>query len=135
MWDSIKQIKSSDENVSRFVFTKGDAVKPNPYTETIACVDRLYKQYLKTPKLIIAVDFDQTVFDYHNEGHTYDQVWELLKRCQKQKFYIVCFTASMKGRQDFIIDHFIQNGIVPHGININPIETPFGKDGKISLIY
>ena len=29
------------------------------------CVDRLYKEWIKHKEIILAVDFDNTLYDYH----------------------------------------------------------------------
>ena len=103
----------------------------DPYFDTDACVERLLKQYKKNPKLIVALDFDDTLYDFHQQGHRYDKVIELVKECQKVGFYVVIFTASQKKRYPFIIEHTHSLGIYPDGINENVIESPFGNEGKI----
>jgi len=95
------------------------------------CIDRLYCEWKKHPKLIIAVDFDDTVFDFHNRNQVHDNVINLLHECKKEGFYIVVFTASKPERYDFIKDYMEMKGIEIDGINKNVIELPYGNNGKI----
>lgn len=59
-----------------------------------ACCKRLMLEYQKYGKLIVAFDFDNTIFDYHNNGGDYSCVIELLKECSKLGFELVLFTTS-----------------------------------------
>lgn len=47
-----------------------------------ASFKRLLKEYQKYSQLIIAVDIDDTVFDFHDEGHTYQLVIDLVKKAK-----------------------------------------------------
>lgn len=101
----------------------------DPYFDTFNCIQRLYKQYLSTPRLLIAVDFDDTIFDFHKKGDTYPQVIETIKRCNQHNFYIIIFTASRNDRHDFIREYCESIGIKIDAINKNVIETPYGQEG------
>ena len=104
----------------------------DPYFNTDICVERLYKTYLQNPKLIIAVDFDDTVFNFHNvENQEHTQVINLLKQCQALGFYIVLFTASKKERHDFMKNYLTNLGIRVDSMNENPIDLQYGHEGKI----
>lgn len=94
-------------------------------------VARLTKEYKSHPKLIIAVDFDDTFFPWTQENSIHDEVRALVRRCQKLGFYIVCFTASDARRYDFIRSYFAQHGVTLDSINVNPIPLPYGNNGKI----
>lgn len=95
-------------------------------------VDRLIKQYNSTPRLIIAVDFDDTVFDFHNQGHEYAFVISLIKRCQAVGFYIVMFTASREERFSLIEAHMMGLGIKVDAINKNPVPgLDYGNNSKM----
>lgn len=103
----------------------------DPFTKNYNCVQRLLKEYQKHPKLIVAVDFDDTVYDFHNKGNSHEEVWDVLRRCDKLGFYIVCFTASLPVRFSSIEKHFESKGVKLSSINKNPIPLPFGNHGKI----
>jgi hypothetical protein len=91
--------------------------------------ERLKEEYLKYNKLIIAYDFDNTIFDYHEKGYDYEKVIALLKRW-KGKAYEVCFTCRGKDHYDFIYDYTKSRGIPCDGINENVGHPGYGS-GKI----
>lgn len=103
----------------------------DPYFKTAACIDRLLDQYKKSPKLIVAVDFDDTVYDFHKAGHTFETVLQLLRRCKALGFYIVVYTSAAKDRHNFMRGYLGINGIEIDSINANTIDLPYGKEGKI----
>lgn len=100
------------------------------YLNTDNVVNRLVSEWEKHGKLIIAYDFDNTVFDYHNEGHKYDDVVNLLKECKEFGAYLVVFTA--KANEDFpeMISYLKENDIPFDAINQNLDFVPF-TGGKI----
>jgi hypothetical protein len=103
----------------------------DPYLNTDNCVERLYKEYTKHRRLVLAVDFDDTLYPFHGTNYNCNKVIEIVKEAQAMGFYITIFTASRAERHPFIIEHTKSIGIVPDSINKNPIELPFGNEGKI----
>jgi hypothetical protein len=103
----------------------------DPYFDTDVCVDRLMREYHAHGKLIVAVDFDDTVFDFHKSGHSYPEIINLLERCQKLGFYIVLFTGSDPSEWDKQCGYLLRHGIHAHAVNQNPIPLPFGNHGKM----
>jgi len=104
----------------------------DPYTENSVCLNRLRNEYKKHKKLIIAVDFDDTVFPYHDTGHTYTRILNLVARASKLGFYIVVWTASSPDRYPLIEAFYKEKSIQIASINKNPVENmPFGNHGKI----
>lgn len=104
----------------------------DPYFDTEFCVDRLHREYSAHKKLILAVDYDDTLYDFHNKGHSYDQVINLVLECQRDYgFYIVIFTGTPPDKWGDIYAHCETLGIKIDSINKNPISLPFGNDGKI----
>lgn len=104
----------------------------NPYYTTRACVDRLITEYRKHPKLIIAVDHDDTVFDFHKKGYNYITVISLVRKCKELGFYITVFTGTPAEKWCEIHDYWDNVLKIPFdSINRNPISLPFGNDGKI----
>ncbi len=101
------------------------------YFNTGKCVDRLLEEYELHKRLMVAVDFDDTIFDFHNKGYEYRQVIDLLKQCQKLNFYITVFTGSPTEKYGMIQEYMEKIGIKITGINKNPIPLPFGNHGKI----
>ena len=72
--------------------------------------DRLLEEYKKYGKLVIAYDYDDTIFDFHKKGNTYNDIINLLKRW-KDKAVFICFTASKKERYSEIIKYLTKNEI------------------------
>lgn len=100
------------------------------YLNDYACESRLYKEYLKYGRLIIAYDFDNTVYDYHNIGLKFDKVINLLRECEKMGFYLIVFTCSKEERYPEIEKYLKENDIPYHAINKNAPGINFAH-GKI----
>lgn len=103
----------------------------DPYTKMSQCVNRLYNEYKKHPRLVVAVDFDDTCFDYHGDRKSHERVLEVLKECKRHNFYIVVWTASDPSRFDEMKLFLSDKGIKVDSINENPIPLPFGNHKKI----
>lgn len=103
----------------------------DPFATTSKCVERLLKEYNKHNRLIVACDFDDTVFDYHGGGDNHQRVLDLLHECKKLKFYVVIWTASDPSRFEEMRKYMQSEGIKIDAINENPIALPFGNHKKI----
>ena len=102
----------------------------NPYFSSDECLQRLIDEYKKHPRLIVALDFDDTVYDFHKKGHMYGEVLDLMRRCQKLGFYIMLFTGSEPDRHLSQAAFLLENGIVVDAVNQNPLPLPYGNSGK-----
>lgn len=103
----------------------------DPYQNISNCVKRLYNEYKKHKRLVIAADFDDTVFDYHGGGENHERVLQLLRDCKKHNFYVVVWTASDPLRFPEMRTFLSDRGIKIDSINENPIPLPFGNHKKI----
>ncbi len=116
-------------------YFKSQKVKDNladPFLNTSNCVTRLLDEYKKHPRLIIALDYDSTVCPWpKGKNHTHEKVLGLVREAQKIGFYIVVFTASAPERFGEMKDFLADKGIRTDAINQNPINLPFGNNGKI----
>lgn len=92
---------------------------------------RLYNEWTRHPKLLIACDFDDTVFDFHKNDNDHTMVINLLKKCNELGFYVTLFTASKAERYDFMLKHMEELGVKIDAINKNVVELPYGNHGKI----
>lgn len=63
------------------------------HTPIVVFVDEFDKLFING-KLIVAFDFDNTIFDYHNTGGDYSCVIELLKECSLLGFEMILFTTD-----------------------------------------
>ena len=59
-----------------------------------ACLERLKNEYDKYGKLIVAFDFDNTIYDFHKNGGDYSEVIDLLKECIKLEFDLILLTVD-----------------------------------------
>lgn len=79
---------------------------------------RLYNEYQKYGKLVIAYDFDNTIYDFHKKGNSYFQVMELLKELKRIGCICICFTANED--EEFIRDYCKTWNIPLDKLNENP---------------
>lgn len=103
----------------------------DPYTSTSKASQRLFKEWQKHPKLLVAVDFDDTLFDFHKVGNSHQRVITALKKCNQLGFYVVLWSASKPERFAFMREYAASVGVEIASINENPIPLPFGNDKKI----
>lgn len=90
--------------------------------DTLECIKRLVTDYNKHKNLIIAFDFDNTIYDYHNNGGNYQCVIELLKECSDLGFTMVLFTANENAEKlDFCKMFCAERGIRIDYVNESPI--------------
>lgn len=95
-------------------------------------VERLYNEWCEHGKIIIAVDFDDTLKPHKGLVNDYSvRVIALLKQCQREGCYIVINTASDKLRYEAIVHYLTTFGLIINSINENPIKLPFGNYGKV----
>lgn len=91
----------------------------DPYKDNGRAYRRLKEEYEKYGRLIIAVDFDDTVYNTHkHDGWCYLGVIQTLLRWQNNAKIIV-WTASLPERYDLIRSTFAAYGIRIDAINEN----------------
>jgi len=81
---------------------------------------RLYEEYKMYGSLSIGVDFDNTIFDYHKKGYSYDTVIDLIIRAQRLGNKIHIFTANPD--HDKVRAHCEEKGIIIEGINTDGVK-------------
>ena len=99
----------------------------NKYTE------RLYKEWKQHDKIVIAADYDSTIYPWHtiDNKEDMDRVVRRLQVAHNTGAYIVIFTCSDPSRYEEIQKHCDSLNIPINGINTNPIDLPYGKHGKV----
>lgn len=95
-------------------------------------VDRLVHEWQTHSKIIIGVDFDNTISPYHtlDNQEDIDRTIKLLKDCQMVGCYTVIHTACNENRHKDIMSYCDKIGIKVDSINQTPIELPYGKKGS-----
>ena len=66
----------------------------NYYFDDNKCIERLKKEVKTYGKLYIAFDFDNTIFDFHNEGIDCSRVISILKKASEKGHVLILFTVS-----------------------------------------
>ncbi len=100
------------------------------YLNKEICYNRLLKEYSEHKSLVVAVDFDGTIYDFHNEGITFEDIINLLNDLKEIGCYIIIFTAN--DNHGLITDYCITMKIPFDSINENP---PFFKSKSRKIYY
>ncbi|QNR70490.1 hypothetical protein IAQ67_28690 (plasmid) [Paenibacillus peoriae] len=95
------------------------------YMDDTNVAERLYREWKEHGNLIIAYDYDNTVFDYHGEGHSYNQIVKLLRECKELGAYLYVFTACEEEKFPQIEAYLQENNIPYDAINEAPDFLPF----------
>jgi len=66
----------------------------NNYTNRDGVLNRLKREYLEHGKIIIAFDFDNTIYDYHNHDLDLEATICALRKAYKLGMELFCFTAN-----------------------------------------
>ena len=85
-----------------------------------ASYERLLSEYRKHNSLIIFFDFDNTVYDFHKKGLSYNLVISLLIDLQNIGCKLVCFTANED--EEFVNEFLLQKGINIEGVNVDVLK-------------
>jgi len=94
-------------------------------------VERLVNEWIQYDKIVLAVDFDDTIFHWrHTSKARCAEILDLVKWCQTVGAYIMIHTSSDKDRYDEIREYCASKGLKIDTINSNPILLPFGREGK-----
>jgi hypothetical protein len=80
------------------------------------CYQRLEDEFKKYGKLIFCVDFDDTIYDFHKIGRTYDDVITLLKRWEPYS-EVVILTGNGEAQYPTIEEYMKNIGVKYKGIN------------------
>lgn len=86
------------------------------YLQSNKSYERLEEEYKKYGKLIFCVDFDDTIYDFHKKGRTYEMLIELLRRWGNYS-EIIIFTGNGEDKYEAIKKYLRDNHIKYKGIN------------------
>lgn len=96
---------------------------PNdPYLNHVRVIKRLKEELEKYEYLIVGFDFDDTVYDYHQKGYTYNGVIDLLKEAKSLGFILCLYTVEPDpDKLKWKIDYCKNLGIEPDYVNKSPV--------------
>lgn len=95
-------------------------------------IERLVNEWEEHGRIIIGVDFDDTIrFWRMSSQEKCDKVIKLLVLAKETGAYLVIFTACDKSRYDEIKQFCNSKGLAIDSINENPIKLPYGNERKI----
>ena len=95
----------------------------NSYKNKRKCIDRLKAEYKKHKNLIIGFDFDNTIYDYHNDNLHLQDIIDILKRCCELNFTMCLYTIP--DRLSFKKKYCKEIGVKYDYVNSSPImENP-----------
>ncbi len=94
-------------------------------------VERLVKEWDIHGKIIIGVDFDDTISPYRFEKGELQDTIDLIKEAVLVGAYVVIFTACKPHRYKHIKEYCKNINLYVDSINENPIKLPFGNQKKI----
>lgn len=80
------------------------------------CYQRLEDEFKKYGKLIFCVDFDDTIYDFHKLGRSYNDVITLLKRWEPYS-EVVILTGNGEAKYPMIEEYMKSIGVKYKGIN------------------
>jgi hypothetical protein len=83
--------------------------------------EKLRNVYFEHQNIIIALDFDDTIFDWKNAGYDLEYIRDLVRRCQKHlNAKVILFTCREGLVLSEAIDYCNDQGIGLWGVNKNP---------------
>ena len=94
--------------------------------------DRLEEYYEKFGQIIVAYDFDDTVYDCRNYGRDYSEIIELIRKMQPYA-YLIVFTSRPKSEYEFVKKFLEDNNIPFDTINKDAPQTP--KERRCRKVY
>lgn len=104
------------------------------YLSNDECFNRLKREFDKHLKLVIGFDFDNTIFDVHNEGFECSLLITLLKKAKELGFIMCLYTSeSSPERLEWKKEFCRFYGFEPDYVNSSPLLG--GSTVKPFLIY
>ena len=87
---------------------------------------RLWSEYHRHNGLIVACDFDNTLYDYHQTGESFDMVRQLIRDLYALNCYIIIWTGN---KDESFVTSFLDSVNVPfHSINKDaPMQKKYGR--------
>jgi hypothetical protein len=89
----------------------------DPFLDPDFSFKRLERDYFRHGSLVVAVDYDGTLFDLHKLGVNHNLIRTLIRECKELGFKIVIYTAGRAERYDGMEQFLKENNIPFDAIN------------------
>ena len=100
----------------------------DPYFNTDRCVERLYGWFREHGTLIIAFDYDDTLYDFHKKGYRYPSMVKLLRQCSDLEFTMILYSSQATQEEyDIITKDLAEYRIRVDYINESPVDKKSTK--------
>lgn len=87
-----------------------------------SCINRLVSELNTHGSLVIGFDFDNTIFDVHNNGGNYKDIIDALRDCKSKGWTLCLFTSELdENWLKWKINYCKHFGIEPDYVNESPI--------------
>ena len=98
-------------------------MKEDRYFETEQIAYQLVRNYWKHGNVIVAFDFDDTIYDWHDKGDIFPLMERLLQDISKDpdKFKLMLFTAREGKALEEAYEYCRKKQVFPMWINDNPM--------------
>lgn len=94
-------------------------------------IDRLFNEWKEHGKIIIALDFDDTISPWKIDNPDwFDEVRQVVKACQDTGAFVMIHSACAPSRYEYIKAYCQDRGIKIDSFNENPIPLPYGNVTK-----
>lgn len=96
-------------------------------------VDRLYQEWKQHGRIIIGLDYDDTVSPWKFKSELdlidLDKTINLIRVARETGAYVMIHSSCNLDRYPEITEYCKSKGLIIDSINRNTIELPYGKDG------
>lgn len=100
-----------------------------------AVTDKLFRNYKEHGTLIVAFDYDDTIYPYSDDytQRQYEKRWEILRECKDLDFYLILYTCNGQDRYEEMMEFMDKNNIPYDAINQN--HPDFGYEVGRKIFY
>ena len=99
----------------------------DPYFSTGRCIERMMGWYHKHGNLIVAFDYDDTVYDFWKKDFAYPDVISLLQECSDLGFTMILFTGHTDKDYETLKKDLADQGIRVDAINESTVKDEMFK--------
>lgn len=129
-----ENMKEQDRIMARKLLP--NLINNNSYLNDRKAIDRLKKEYLEHKNLVIGIDFDNTLFDYHKQGLEVLPVVNLIKKCSDLGFTICCHSDCANNENVvFKQQYLIHLDINATWFNTSPLNDPSKGESATTVRY